>query len=340
MTSISATPPSFLNKGTAPTPIVDAPELAARAGVGRVSVKLESDRALGNFKSLGGVYAGLRALSRAAGVTVDDLIAGDFDAPLPRLICASDGNHGLAVAEAARQAGAEAWVYLGDGVSSERADRIVRLGATVKRVTGTYDVAVAQALEAAFNGRGLLVADTTDDIDDPVVNDVMTGYGVLMQELKTQFICKGPPTHQFIQAGVGGLAAAMAEGWAASFLTRVLTVTVEPETAACVAAALAAGRPVQIPGSLETAAEMLSCGLASRPALERLARNSVQAVTVSEAALHEAVTWMEVATGRRTTASGAAGLAGLLHAASDAASRARLGISSTSHVLLVLSEGA
>ncbi|MFC7553775.1 pyridoxal-phosphate dependent enzyme [Pseudoroseomonas wenyumeiae] len=92
----------------APTPLLDLPALARRLGVAQVLAKDEGQRMLGSFKSLGGTFAGLCALSRAAGVPVEALLdpARRPATPLPALICASDGNHGLAVAAAARRVGA------------------------------------------------------------------------------------------------------------------------------------------------------------------------------------------------------------------------------------------
>ena len=49
------------------TPLIECPGLSARANVGRVFLKAEWVRPLGNFKSLGGMFAGLRALARAGG---------------------------------------------------------------------------------------------------------------------------------------------------------------------------------------------------------------------------------------------------------------------------------
>ena len=53
-----------------------------------------------------------------------------------------------------------------------------------------------------------------DNADDPVVADVMSGYGVISAEIRDQVEAAGHrrPTHLFVQAGVGGLACAMAEG--------------------------------------------------------------------------------------------------------------------------------
>jgi diaminopropionate ammonia-lyase len=302
---------SRLSPEYAATPLLDVPLLAARLQVAQVLAKDEGRRMLGSFKSLGGTYAGLRALARAANMDIAGLIAAR-PAGQPTLICASDGNHGLAVAAAARFAGAGARVYLHSGVPKVRARRISEQGAEIAWVEGTYDDAVDAA--AVASRAGILVADTTNDPDDPVVRDVMAGYGVIAEEIRHQVEAAGHPrpTHLFVQAGVGGLAAAMAHGledWLASPGT--ITV-VEPEKAPAVAAALAAGRPIRIDGDLETTAEMLSCGEASAPALAVLQRHDVRAISVPEHVLEEAPALLRACGGPRTTPSGSTGLAGAI----------------------------
>ncbi|WP_265270763.1 pyridoxal-phosphate dependent enzyme [Sphingomonas lycopersici] len=315
-----------------PTRLIECPELARRAGIGRLFVKVEGERPLGSFKSLGGMLAGQRALARAAECA---------DAVCLRLICASDGNHGLAVAAAAQRAGVPAAIYLPTSVSRARADRIAALDGEVRWIDGTYDDAVAIATAAAARGEGLLIADTSPDPDDMVVKDVMAGYGVLAAELVEQFDADkaARPTHLFVQAGVGGLAAAMAEGLQTILQPPGTILVVEPESAACVAAALTAGHPVQVPGDLHTSAHMLSCGLASAPALRILQRHRAQSVTVDEQALDAAVAIMIASGGPHTTPSGAAGLAGLLWIAAQAPLRARYRLGTDSIILLIATEG-
>ena len=66
------TPAALLRRcpAHAPTPLLDLPRLAAALGVASVLAKDEGRRPLGSFKALGGVYAGLHALGRAAGSPV------------------------------------------------------------------------------------------------------------------------------------------------------------------------------------------------------------------------------------------------------------------------------
>lgn len=318
----------------AATPLLDLPLLAARLGVAQVLAKDEGRRMLGSFKSLGGTYAGLRALARAANTDISGLIAAR-PAGQPALVCASDGNHGLAVAAAARFAGASARVYLHSGVSQARARRIEAQGAGVVWVDGTYDDAVDAAAGAARAGAGILVADTTDDPNDPVVRDVMAGYGAMAEEIRDQVEAAGHPrpTHLFVQAGAGGLAAAMAEGLGDWLALPGSIVVVEPETAPAVAAALASGRPVRVEGDLETTAEMLSCGEASAPALAVLRRHRVEAISVPESTLDEAPALLRSCGGPRTTSSGGAGLAGAV-----AARDGRPGMGPDARILILITE--
>jgi diaminopropionate ammonia-lyase len=143
----------------------------------------------------------------------------------------------------------------------------------------------------------------------------------------------------FVQAGVGGLAAAVAEGLQGVTVDTARLLVVEPESAACVARALEAGRPVQIEGKLHTAAEMLACGLASASAVDVLRKRGARSVRVTERELTEAVAVLRQAGGPATTPSGAAGLAGLLHVAADPALRAEHGLTHESCVLFIATEG-
>jgi diaminopropionate ammonia-lyase len=326
-----------------PTGLIELPGLARQANVARVFVKMECERPLGNFKVLGGMVAGLRALARAAGVvTLRELWStGISRESLPRLICASDGNHGLAVAAAAKRAGSRASIYLPAGVSRFRADRIEALGGEIIQVPGTYDDAVLEAAAAGARGEGLLIPDTTADPNDAVVKDVMAGYALLTQELVAQFRTdvRDRPSHLFVQAGVGGLAAAMAEGLIDLMREPRRILVVEPASAACVARALSAGHPVHIDGNLQTCAEMQSCGLASAPALQVLQRHDARSVVVDESELQAAVTVLREAGGPDTTQSGSAGLAGLLHVAAGADRRGEHQLGLDSNVLLVVTEG-
>ena len=327
-----------------PTELVELVTLARRVGVGRVFVKLEGQRPLGNFKVLGGMVAGLRALARAVGAAS----MGELDSnaallgALPRLICASDGNHGLSVAAAARRARARSSIFLPSSVSPLRARKIEELGGEIVWIAGTYDDAVHAAAVAAARGEGLLIPDTTSDLNDKVVKEVMAGYALLTHELVAQFRDEvgDRPSHIFIQAGVGGLAAAMADGLADILREPRVLCVIEPKAAPCVARALACGFPVRVPGDLHTSADMLSCGVASAPALRILQRHGARSAVVGEDLLRSAVAVLRETGGPESTPSGAAGLAGLLHVAANPDLRAEHQLGPASSVLLVATEGA
>lgn len=332
--------PSTLWSDYRPTPLLDLPALARLAGVARVFVKWEGARPLGSFKSLGGMFAGLRALARATGATGFDELESLCAARTLRLITASDGNHGLAVAAAARRAGAQAAIYLPQGVGRARAERIAAIGGGIVWVDGTYDDAVAAAADAAARGDGLLVPDTSPDPDNLAVRDVMAGYALMAREIRDQLRdgFRDKPSHLFVQAGVGTLAAAMAEGLSAAMREPRRFVVVEPDAAACVARALSVGRPERLQGELDTAAEMLACGLASASAAGILQRHGARAVGVDEHRLRSATGAMRDFGGLDSTPSGTAGLAGLLHAAADAGLREEHALGADSTVLLIASE--
>jgi diaminopropionate ammonia-lyase len=333
---------SSLWPGPAATPLLDCPEIAVRCGVGRILIKDERARPLGNFKSLGGVLAGLRALMRAIGASSIEAVLERRDAVSAlTLVCASDGNHGLAVAAAAELAGAAADIYLHEGVSPIRARRLTDRGARIFRVPGTYDDAVDAAKQAADRPGALLVADTSDDPEDIVTADILEGYDHLVAELVDQMAALADVglTHAFIQAGVGGLAAAVARGLAERLVSPPRMIAVEPLTAMCVEAGLASGAAVRVPGNLETQAEMLSCGQASLPALEILRGVGAQTIGVDDTDLEAAVSMLAFPGGLATTPSGAAGLAGVLVACGDSAVSGALALAADSRILLIVTEG-
>lgn len=330
--------PGDLWDGYQATSLLEIPDLAKATGVARVFIKNEAERPLGNFKVLGGMVAAFEAMKRRADAW---LASNDASIPLPHLVCASDGNHGLAVAAAAQRMGVSATVYLPACASPVRVRRIRAVGGRVVLVEGTYDDAVLAAQAAAGHEDGLLIPDTTPDPLNPVVSDVMAGYGRITDELEQQFAALGAvrPTHAFVQAGVGGLAAAVAKGLRAGVPAPVRLIVVEPSNAACVAQALQQGRPVRIGGALETTAAMLSCGLASAPALNILLDHGAQSLLVDEAPLASGPAASLALAGVASTPSGAAGLAGFMLASADRERRQEYGLGHDSIVLLINTEG-
>ncbi len=318
--------------GYGETPLLSLPGLARHLGLGRVDAKYESDRfGLGSFKSLGGAYAVERVVrdrGSADGLTV---------------ATASDGNHGLSVAWGARRHGAQCRVYLHENVSEGRAALIAGMGATVIRVAGNYDDSTHRA-EADCKANGwTLVADTALDPEDKAPSRVMAGYSVMAQEMVDRLA--QAPTHIFIQGGCGGLAAAMVRMlWNAWPTARPLFVLVEPDRADCLYRSAEAGRPVRIDGDLDTVMGGLSVGEVSLSAWHLLWPTVSGYLRIPDEAAVDAM--RALAQGRHGDApviagdAGAAGIAGIVAAATDPDIRQRLGLRPESRVLTIITEGA
>lgn len=250
--------------GYAPTPLIDLEALARQLGIARLSYKNEAERfGLGSFKALGGAYGVYRA-ARAAGR------AGELT-----VTTATDGNHGRSVAWGARLFGCRAVVFVHEGVSAWRAREIESYGASVVRVPGTYDDAVRAAADAAAANGWRLIADTSGQEILPAACDVMAGYTVLIHEALQQLGSSHPPTHVFVQAGVGGLAAALlAYLWEQLGAKRPRLIIVEAERADCLLRSARAGHLSAVGGELDTLMAGLACGEPSHPAWQILSRGA------------------------------------------------------------------
>jgi diaminopropionate ammonia-lyase len=337
--------------GYAPTPLVALPELASDAGIARLWYKDESGRfGLGSFKALGGAYAVLRQLqARVAAATGRTPTGAELAAGAHRdlvgaitVTCATDGNHGRSVAWGARTFGCACVIYIHATVSSGREQAIARFGAEVRRVAGTYDDAVRQAAADAARQGWIVVSDTSYPGYTEIPRDVMQGYTVMADEALSQLPPGGLPSHVFVQAGVGGLAAAVCgHYWETLGPRRPRFVVVEPDRAACLFASARAGAPTAVSGELDTIMAGLACGEPSPVAWEILATGVDDFVTVTDEA---AATCMRLlADGDPPVVAGesaVAGLAALLAARAQPPLAAALGLDARSRVLLFGSEGA
>jgi len=337
---------------SASTPLHALPGLAAELGLAELRVKDEGFRlGLGSFKALGGAYAATRlALEAAAARLGRNVSYGELRAPEVAaltsgltFVCATDGNHGRSVAEGARYVGARCVIYIHAGVSAERAVAIASFGAEVVRISGDYDASVAEAARAAQAHDWLLVSDTSTPGYERIPLMVMQGYTAILAESLAEMA--EPPTHIFIQAGVGGVAAALAAHAALRLgARRPRVVVVEPARAACVLASAQAGSLVAIPPGEPTVMAMLECREPSLVAWRVLSRVADAFMTVEE---DEAVAVMNrlARPSRGDPAiiageSGGVGLAGLMQAVQDPELKRALGLDAGSHAWLVNTEGA
>jgi diaminopropionate ammonia-lyase len=171
----------------------------------------------------------------------------------------------------------------------------------------------------------------------------MQGYTALVAEALVQL--PAPPTHVFVQAGVGGIAAAAAAHLALALgEARPFFTVVDPARAACLYESARAGRPVKIAHGAPTVMAMLECYDPS-PLAWRVLRCVADAfMTVEDAAAVEAMNRLArpVAGDPAIVAgeSGGAGLAGLLTALRDPEAKAMAGLGPQARVLVVNTEGA
>ncbi len=311
--------------GYAPTPLRSLPQIAVKTGVAEVLYKDEGHRfELKSFKALGGAYA------------VDRLVA-ERGAEGLTVTCATDGNHGRAVAWGARRAGIRAVIYVHEGVSEGRVAAIRGFGAEVVREGHTYDDSIRASTEVAAKNGWQIVSDTSWPGYEDIPRDVMQGYAVLALETAEQ---GAEPTHVFIQGGVGGLAAAiLSVGWETLGASRPALIVVEPENAACLFESAKAGALTIVEGDLDTLIAGLACGEPSTLAWKILEQGADAFMTVKDEA---AIASMRELAALRVVGgeSGVAGLAGLFKAAANPKMRAALKLDSRSRVLLYGTEGA
>ncbi len=337
------------------TPLVSFPGISKEIGVGEIHYKDEAGRfGLGSFKALGGAYAVARLLTQEiAGrisdttVTSDQILGGDYAGIVSGITvcCATDGNHGRSVAWGAQTYGCNCVIFIHATVSEGRAKAIEAFGARVVRTAGNFDDSVHEAQEAANKNGWFVVSDTSYEGYVDIPRDVMAGYTVMAAEADEQMPYDGPPSHIFVQTGVGGFAAAVAsEFWRRYGHERPTIILCDPENAACWRESFKSGKPTAVDGDLETVMAGLACGVVSILAWTILKPGAEAVVTISDAAAKDCMRLLADGTyGDAPLVAGesaVAGLAGLLCAAGDPKVRKTLGLTSDSRILLFGTEGA
>ncbi|MEU6592192.1 pyridoxal-phosphate dependent enzyme, partial [Streptomyces sp. NPDC046881] len=317
--------------GYAPTPLTELPSLAVGLGVGRVFVKDESARlGLPAFKVLGASWA------------VHLVLAARTRGPVT-LVCATDGNHGRAVARLARLHGRRAHVFVPQDIHPATAAAIAGEGAEVTRVPGPYEEAVRRADEAARAPDAVLVQDTAWEGYETVPGWIVQGYATLCAETDEQLSAAGAaaPGLVAVPVGVGSLAQAVVTHYRSRTTTPATALlSVEPESAACLLASLVRDAPVDV-GTGRTVMAGLNCGTLSSTAWPVLRAGLDAAVTVTDTDSARASRDL-AALGVSSGPCGAAALAGvrtLLAGAGAGGRRARRGRGPGSGVVLRDTEG-
>ncbi|QYJ03602.1 pyridoxal-phosphate dependent enzyme [Nocardioides panacisoli] len=307
--------------GYAVTPLVELPSLAEELGVARVLAKDESQRlGLPAFKVLGASWACRQVLAHRPGA---------------ELVTATDGNHGRAVARMARHFEVAATVFVPEVMLPETAAAIESEGARVVRLEVAYDDAVrAAAAYADEAGDRALVQDTAWEGYTEVPAWIVDGYRTLLEEIDEEVGTS--PDLVAVPTGVGSLAEAVVRHHRRPGAAHPSVLSVEPDTAACVVASLAAGEPVAVPTGATIMAG-LNCGTVSSAAWPVLRDGCDAAVAVTDAEADRAVTDLG-ALGLSSGPSGAATLAGVRAALGDPERRAALGLPADAVVVLLSTE--
>lgn len=339
----------------APTALHDLPALARTLDLARVSVKDESQRSpLGSFKALGAPIALVRLILRkwpAAALEPARLLAGSHAKLIEHftVTSATDGNHGRALAAAAKSVGCRCVIVLHAKVSEERERAIADFGAQIVRIAGNYDDSVTEAARLAAESGWHVVSDTSYAGYEDIPRDVMQGYGTIaaeaIEQTGAQRDAPGAFTHVFVQGGVGGLAAGFGSYlWQFHGEHRPVFVVVEPEQADCLYQSAAVGRVARSGGSIDSVMAGLACGEASPLAWRFLEPLVDHFMTIADTHAVEAMRIAAAGGGGDVPLvvgeSGAAGLAGLIRLRRDRMRSHRAGLTATSRVLLINTEGA
>jgi diaminopropionate ammonia-lyase len=225
------------------SPLVRLTATARALGLADLLVQDETHRfGLEAFKITGAMYA-IHSLTASSST------------PLSAIVCATAGNHGRAVAHAARRSGVPCTVFIPaiapDAAAVERATRSARIaamrgdGATTIDVDGSYEEAVRAAADFADRSGATVVADTAWVGYDEIPRLIMLGYTRVFEEASRQW--HAPPDIVFVQGGVGGLVCAAANWFAARYGERRPTlIACEPDSHACLLVSARAGARVDL----------------------------------------------------------------------------------------------
>lgn len=195
------------------------------------------------------------------------------DVPASGVIAASGGNHGIAVAYAARQLGIPAEIFVPTISAPVKIDRIRAYGAQVT-VTGEAYAEAFAASQKRSQETGALVVHAYDQ------PEVLAGQGTLGREWESQV---AQIDTLLIAVGGGGLIG----GIAAWFADRVTIIGVEPKGSSAFASALRAGEPVDV-SVRSIAADSLGARQVGTLMFALIRPYRVNCLLVSDAAIQDA----------------------------------------------------
>ena len=247
-------------EGYSSTPLIELDKLSKELNLNKIFYKDESKRFdLKSFKALGGAYA------------VEKVSKGNKNIVVAT---ATAGNHGRSVAWGARRLGLKCKIFISEFVSDARGKAMTDLGADVIKVKGNYEKSLIECIKQSTENNWQIVQDVAWKDYMIVPKYTMAGYTVMMREIADQ-IKDEKITHIILQAGVGGMAAAMVAG-ITRYLKNIPTIiVVEPDSAACVMESIKTGKIEKIDIKRESLMGGMSCGEVSLVPWEIL-KNSVK----------------------------------------------------------------
>ncbi len=254
-------------KNYSPTPLIHLDKLSKKLGINKIFYKDESKRFnLKSFKALGGAYA------------VEKITKGNKDLVIST---ATAGNHGRSVAWGSKKLGLKCKIFISEYVSEFRAEVMRSFGADVIRVKGNYDNSLKECIKQSNQNNWQIVQDVAWHNYKLVPKLTMAGYSVMMKEISDQ-IKNEKISHVILQAGVGGMAAAMVAGIARYLKNIPKIIIVEPESAACVLESIKLGKIKKIFVKKESLMGGMSCDEVSLVPWEILKNSVNYCITVSD----------------------------------------------------------
>ena len=311
-----------------PTPLLLLDKLSTELKLKRIFYKDESKRFhLKSFKALGGSYA------------VEKITKGNKEIVIST---ATAGNHGRSVAWGSKKLGLKCKIFISEYVSEARAEAMRGFGADVIRVKGNYEDSLNECIKQSNQNNWQIVQDVAWKNYMLVPKLTMAGYSVMMKEISEQ-INNQKVSHIILQAGVGGMAAAMVAGLA-RYLNHVpQIIIVEPDSAACVLASINTGKVEKISIEKESIMGGMSCGEVSLVPWQILKKSVNYCVTVSDDYISKTIKYLancelsnEKIIGGECSTPGIISLIGLCN---DAKIRKKINLNEDSNVLLFGCEG-
>ena len=312
----------------APTPLLLLDKLSTELKLKRIFYKDESKRFhLKSFKALGGSYA------------VEKITKGNKEIVIST---ATAGNHGRSVAWGSKKLGLKCKIFISEYVSETRSEAMRNFGADVIRVKGNYEDSLNECIKQSDQNNWQIVQDVAWKNYMLVPKLTMAGYSVMMKEISEQ-INNQKVSHIILQAGVGGMAAAMVAGLA-RYLNHVpQIIIVEPDSAACVLASINTGKIEKISIEKESIMGGMSCGEVSLVPWQILKKSVNYCVTVSDDYISKTIKYLancelscEKIIGGECSTPGIISLIGLCN---DAKIRKKINLNEDSNVLLFGCEG-